>query len=289
MYFAFASMLFYTTRELISRKLIKDNYSHNRVLLGMRLYGLIFVLFFFVSNYEKESFQNILYININIVYLLIALSSGILGIYLSFRSMRNVSVSDSIPISAVRPIFTIIFSFLLFKDKPTDIGYLGILLIICSVVFSNLISRGVKVSDLRLNLKNKDVQYLLVAVFCFAVSGISYKYIANWIDNSLYIMLVYVSNIIFYSPVILSKMKTGIDFHFDKKLLILGIVAFAGFFFNNLAFQNISATNVVMIQESGAIITLIASMVMFNEKEKYLQKIAVSFVAVAGIVLLTVS
>lgn len=235
--------------------------------------------------------------NVNpIFYFFMLLSIG-LDVIAFICSIKGIQLSDLsliVPLSSFLPVFTIIFNAILFKEFPTQIKFIGIILIVIGVYVLNLkdIKRGFlkPIQDVAFN---RGAQLFFFANLIWAITPIFQKQaiLATFPQRPTYISVVNSVGIFSILLIILFIRKQKISISVVKKysplFLVFGVLGAASQF---AAFTAFSLTNVAYpnaVFKLSTLITVIVGGVLLKEKN-IKTRIAATIIMLTGVTLLII-
>lgn len=199
-----------------------------------------------------------------------------------FKAYQTMNPSRFAILFALRAVFTLIFSSILLNESLTFENFLGLILIIASIVLINYEKGGFK-------LQKGDL-FALYTAFAFGTSNTNDRFLLNTIDVYPYMVLGFILpalvNLVIYNKRF-RPFKTYINQEYLKKMALLCII-YAGsaiFFFVALEATD-NSSQLASLNLLNGVITVLLSIVIFKEKDKLLLKIIAALISLIGLLLI---
>ncbi|MDF2942378.1 MAG: hypothetical protein K0S01_1236 [Herbinix sp.] len=254
--FAIISGIFVSLRELYIKKYIKQ--SPEIISFTTRFYGSF--VFIFIAYQGNIKINNIpLFIGITLLTVLITAFTTLIRL----RLIKAEDLSLTTPWLGAVPLFVVLWSVILYKDVPSIVALIGIVLV-CIGAFT------INMQGKRLQVKKASIWMLFIAVLLGfttsvdkiaigASSAVTYSLI--WTIASAGLMYV------------VAKKKTKQVIIVDKHLMMQAVLWVAEFLFQMLAIQKVSQmssgpTYVKTLTMLNIVITTIVSSILFKEKDR---------------------
>jgi drug/metabolite transporter (DMT)-like permease len=254
--FAVISGVFVSLREMYIKKYIKQ--SPEVISFTTRFYGsFVFVIIAFQGNIKINNIP--LFMGITFLTVIITAFATLIRL----RLIKAEDLSLTTPWLGAIPMFVVLWSMLLYREVPSIIAFLGILLVCFGTFAINLQGR-------RLQVKKASLWMLLTAallgfttsvdkIAIGASSAITYSLI--WTITSACLMY------------FIAKKKTKQVILVDKHLIVQALLWVIEFLFQMLAVQSVSEmasgpTYVKTLTMLNIVITTVASGIVFKEKDR---------------------
>jgi drug/metabolite transporter (DMT)-like permease len=254
--FAVISGVFVSLREMYIKKYIKQ--SPEVISFTTRFYGsFVFVIIAFQGNIKINNIP--LFMGITFLTVIITAFATLIRL----RLIKAEDLSLTTPWLGAIPMFVVLWSMLLYREVPSIIAFLGILLVYFGTFAINLQGR-------RLQVKKASLWMLLTAtllgfttsvdkIAIGASSAITYSLI--WTITSAFLMY------------FVAKKKTKQVILVDKHLIVQALLWVIEFLFQMLAVQSVSEmasgpTYVKTLTMLNIVITTVASGIVFKEKDR---------------------
>jgi drug/metabolite transporter (DMT)-like permease len=224
--------------------------------------------------------------------MLLSIGLDVIAFICSIKGIQLSDLSLIVPLSSFLPVFTIIFNAILFKEFPTQIKFIGIILIVIGVYVLNLkdIKRGFlkPIQDVAFN---RGAQLFFFANLIWAITPIFQKQaiLATFPQRPTYISVVNSVGIFSILLIILFIRKQKISISVVKKysplFLVFGVLGAASQY---AAFTAFSLTNVAYpnaIFKLSTLITVIVGGMLLKEKN-IASRIIATIIMLTGVILL---
>ncbi len=287
--FAIISALAITSRTIYTKKILNEKIGPFftiwiTVFIGMILSGLITIIVGFST--PTADFWPILFIRVMLDC--IALVSFTYAI-------KQKEVSLVVPMLTFSPVLTSITSFLMVGQLPSNLGVIGI----CIIVFGGLmvILSEVNYRNFSANIPLlKTTALVLVTLICWSFLAPLHKL---GIDNSSSITYLFFGNIafslVFFLPAVLidkSDFKRFLKLKVSPAVYLLGLFLIIEFGSQLIAIQSGLVGYVSAIKSSNIVITTIAAIVLLKErpgKLKLFIRLLGTFAAAVGVALIVLA
>lgn len=196
--------------------------------------------------------------------------------------MQFIEASESIILSSVRVVITIVASIIFLQESFNGLNILGTILILASILLVTNLKRGIKF--------NKGVVYTFaMALFsglAIVVDGFNVRHhdVVSYsaIVNSLIVIIL----LMFY-PKAVKQWKYFISLNFLKKMLPLGVFATVQGVAYLLALSYGGNTaQVGTIRQASVIVTVLLAVILLNEKDNLVRKLIAAVLVTVGVILL---
>lgn len=255
------------------------------------LYGILALVF-----YTPVFIYFVLNNSINLVPLVLAaaLASGTINIlaYLAFdEAMKETDISEVVPLTRTQPVFVGILGALLLSETLSTANIGGIVAVTAGS-YVVLRQKKDKLTAPLIKIKHSRAhQYALIAALLWSSMAIIDRFATQQISPEVYTFMIYTVMVAGLSTNMLvdekRKVKTVKKAFKRNKLMYLlsgGIAAFASLMIFT-AFSLAPASKVIPILQLQVLISVIAGILLFNEKGS-LQKLIGSIILLAGVVLI---
>ena len=208
-----------------------------------------------------------------------------------YKALQGEQISYLIPLLAFSPVITSIFGYIFFREVPSFLGFMGILLIVSSVYILNISKVKESIFEPFKRLSgNKSVRYLSVMMISYsigividkvAISGANFYYYAfvNYLFVSINLFII----ALYKAKSKLSQIRTNI-----KPFMAIGIIIAIYTLLRLYALQSSPSSYVASIMASSTIFTTIFGLIILKENN-FKTKIIVAGVATLGMVLIKLS
>jgi drug/metabolite transporter (DMT)-like permease len=224
----------------------------------------------------SQNYQPVIW---NFLLMVLLYSTGGIAMFKAYQSMNP---SRFAILFALRAVFTLVFSSILLNESLTAANFLGLVLIIASIVLINYEKGGFK-------LQKGDL-FALYTAFAFGTSNTNDRFLLNSIAVYPYMVLGFILpalvNLVIYNRRF-RDYKTFLNQSYLKKMFLLCII-YAGsaiFFFVALEATN-NSSQLASLNLLNGVITVLMSIVIFKEKDKLLIKIIAALVSLVGLLLI---
>jgi drug/metabolite transporter (DMT)-like permease len=287
--FAIICAILYATLHLLCKKTIRkeDPRYVTFSLLFTRAVFLLLVVYFL---WDKLIFNLNTIIGLVIIGLIIAVAD-----ILYFKSIKNGSISRTIPLLSITPLFTLPLAFVLVGELPGLLGIGGICLLVLGIYILNLekLTREHLFDPLKSIFKHKSSKYMLIVAAVFGLASSMDKFIiinSNVLTRlfmGVYFALFFVTVYLLLTDKKHFIKKVKITFN-DRYLLIflIAIIAFFTLVAQFIAISLTYAAYVIAIKRTSAIFAVIAAHFIFREKKNFGHALTGTIFLVAGAVML---
>ena len=246
------------------------------------LAGFCTLAFLFVAITTKDAFEiDFTYLPIILLKSLIIVVVWGIGIYVVKK--LPVSLYEILKLSTI--VFSVILSWIIFKEVITVKILTGIIIVLLGLVLVNLISDNRDNKEVSLKL----ILIMLVSCFLSAVSAIIDKGILSHITSSqLQFWFMLFLMIAFWVILIIKEKKVNfknIKNNYWIILIALSITLGDRFLFKANSEPESSVSIIMVLKQLSVIESIILGKIMFNEKN-IIKKLMCSLVVIAGIVLI---
>ena len=221
----------------------------------------LFVLLYF--NFPQK-------INSNVYY--IAVLNGILLIvttYMLVKALQISKLSISLPMLSLTPLFLIVTSYITLNEMPTQLGFLGIFLVVIGAYITHLkdYKKGF-FEPFKLLIKNKGSLYIIIVAFIWSITANLFK--IGILDSNpiFFTTLVFTIISLLMLPLFFNKLNEKmkeIKTNFNKLILLGFSSAFAT---TAAAYSMLIAIvpYVISLKRSSVIFAIFFGYLFFNEK-----------------------
>lgn len=253
------------------------------VLWVLYMFALPFLLILLFFNYPE---------NINPkVYWIAGLNAFLLALtmYFILKAIQESSLSKSIPMLSLTPLFLLVTSYLMVNEFPSFYGVMGVILIVFGAYAINIkqYKEGI-FEPFRHLYKDKGSRYILFAAFIMSIMANLFKLGILNSNPAYYNVLIYSFIPIILSPFLINGFKRKIlDIKKNfKTLLLLGFSSAFMATASSLALLTAIVPYVISLKRSSIIFSIFYGYFMFREKDiKY--ALVGSFVMLLGVILIT--
>lgn len=273
--------VFLASVSAIMQRLLMRDQKNDAIVASVLLQiisGLIIGLVGLITN-QLNMVQNYGPVIWNFLLMIILYSTGGIAMFKAYQTMNP---SRFAILFALRAVFTLIFSSILLNESLTFENFLGLILIIASIVLINYEKGGFK-------LQKGDL-FALYTAFAFGTSNTNDRFLLNTIDVYPYMVLGFILpalvNLVIYNKRF-RPFKTYINQEYLKKMALLCII-YAGsaiFFFVALEATD-NSSQLASLNLLNGVITVLMSIVIFKEKDKLLLKIIAALISLIGLLLI---
>lgn len=273
--------VFLASVSAIMQRLLMRDQKNDAIVASVLLQiisGLIIGLVGLITN-QLNMVQNYGPVIWNFLLMIILYSTGGIAMFKAYQTMNP---SRFAILFALRAVFTLIFSSILLNESLTLENFLGLILIIASIVLINYEKGGFK-------LQKGDL-FALYTAFAFGTSNTNDRFLLNTIDVYPYMVLGFILpalvNLVIYNKRF-RPFKTYINQEYLKKMALLCII-YAGsaiFFFVALEATD-NSSQLASLNLLNGVITVLMSIVIFKEKDKLLLKIIAALISLMGLLLI---
>lgn len=250
---------------------------YNLITLPFLLVGFLFYKVPAVSSY----FYAI--VGINVIIWLIAM-------FLLMKSLQESDFSISIPLLSFTPIFLLFVSYALLREFPTNLGLVGILIVVFGsyILHISSIKHGY-LEPLKSIFKNKGI-YMIIAAFLFSITA-SLAKIGIQLSNPAYFMFIHylftsiILMILFFNRLKHNKIIIKQNL---KYIFIIGISVASSELLAGTAFNSAIVPYVISLKRSNIIFSVILGFFLFKEKN-FKETIIGAIIMFIGAVLITLS
>jgi uncharacterized membrane protein len=221
---------------------------------------------------------------INVVVFLIAM-------FLIIKSLEMSDLSLSIPMLSFTPVFLLFTSYILLRELPNLVGFIGVFVVVIGSYVLNIASiKYGYFEPLKSIFKNKSVFNMLVVAFLFSITA-SLSKIGIKLSNPAYFMFVhYLFASIFLIILFFKRFKYNIK-HLRKNSKYFIIYGIAAAFSELLAATALIFTivpYVISLKRISVIFSVIIGLLFFQEKN-FKEKIVGTIIMFAGATLIILS
>lgn len=205
-----------------------------------------------------------------------------------YKALQGAEISYLVPILSFSPIITSIFGYIFFKETPTILGLLGMLLIVSGIYILNVTKVGEGIFEPLKHLSgNKSVRYLSIMLAFYSIAIVIDKVAITGANMYFYAFVNYLLVTISLFCITLYKAKSKlIELRTNfKPFAFIGLIVAVYTLLRFYALQHGTSSYVSAIMASSTIFTTIFGIIFLKEQNKYV-KIAVACIATIGIILL---
>ena len=272
----------------ITQKKVLFNLSALEFSFLLSIANLVFSIpFFFFIDYDT----------INILNLLILLVKSVIGVaaFLCVMiALKNLEISNTLPLLALTPGFVAVFAFLLLGESLKTVEVIGLMFLIFGTFI--LESKNLKefVSPFSVFLKSKYHRYIILALFLFTASSILDKLLLiklNLSPISLTAFQHIYFAILFSIIYLISSRKTKIDSVGFKKenigwIALISLLTIGYRYTQIVAVSLASVALVLAIKRTSVFWATVIGGKLFNDKDLLKRSIAAILILVGAILIL---
>ena len=272
----------------ITQKKVLFNLSALEFSFLLSIANLVFSIpFFFFIDYDT----------INILNLLILLVKSVIGVaaFLCVMiALKNLEISNALPLLALTPGFVAVFAFLLLGESLKTVEVIGLMFLIFGTFI--LESKNLKefVSPFSVFLKSKYHRYIILALFLFTASSILDKLLLiklNLSPISLTAFQHIYFAILFSIIFLISSRKTKIDSVGFKKenigwIALISLLTIGYRYTQIVAVSLASVALVLAIKRTSVFWATVIGGKLFNDKDLLKRSIAAILILVGAILIL---
>ncbi len=274
------SVCLYSISVLLQRILLREDKSDPIAysVFFQLLTGLMIGVFGFL--FSDMSFPNLKPLFFNLVLMVLLYAFGSVAI---FKALKTLEASRFTIIFASRALFTILASSLLLGESLSLQQFLGTFLILTGVVLVNIKST-------RLAFSKKEFLALFAAV-SFGLGNTNDRFLLQEFKVYPYVFLGFVLPAVLITllyPYKVKKMKIFLEGRVLVKMLLLCLIyAVAAItFFSALQIAD-NSSQVVSVNLTSVIVTVLLAIVFLNEREHLLQKLLGALLSFMGLLLVS--
>ena len=269
-FFAATSAFLYAFRGILEKKIVGHT---NKYILGfaIRLFALPFFLIPFIFYPELLIAPSQLTINFWLPIILICFVMTPLETIFYYEALKEEELSLALPILSLAPIITIFAAAGLFREFPSFVGFLGIILILVGIyaLKINYVHEGI-LAPLKHLRKSRGVQLMLVVMISLGFGSILDK-IALTASNAFFFAAVNYL-LLCCTLFILTWFKARRHFgqlitHY-RAFSVLGMFVAGYTIFYLLALQSGVTSYVLAIKNASILFTIIFSLIILKEKNR---------------------
>jgi drug/metabolite transporter (DMT)-like permease len=254
--FAIISGIFVSLRELYIKKYIK--HSPEIISFTTRFYGsIIFIIIAFRGNIKVTNIP--VFMGVTLLTVIVTAVATLIRLKL----IKEVDLSLTTPWLGCIPMFVVLWSMILYREKPGVLALLGIALV-CVGAFTINLQGG------RIQINRASLWMLFITVLLGLTTSVDK--IAIGASSAITYSLIWTisSAVLMYG---VAKTKTKKVMIIDKHLILQAVLWVGEFLFQMLAMQNISQissgqTYVKTLTMLNIVITTIISGIIFGESER---------------------
>ena len=285
-WFAFASAVLISIETILEKKILKKEHAMQFSTILAISVAVISLIFLPYLNFDNINIDSII-----IIYLNSWLAT--ISFLLVSKAIRHMEVSLVSPLLSFGPIFILIFSLIILKEKITNFHLLGIFL----VMFGSYILKS-KESDffapIKEIIKSKYIHYIFIALALNGVTATLDRYFlkdAVNIDPISYFFLISMFLAINYSILIsiLHKGLKDINKGFEVSgiiIIILAILVILSRIFLYQAFSQVSAFLAEPVKRISVLFVILFGGPLYHEKQIF-KKFIASLIMLGGIYIIT--
>lgn len=274
--FAFCSIFFFTALGILQRIIAvsSNNQRAMSVLFNFIAAGMALILFFVTGSYKNFSFPSGYQ-----PWLVLLVASFGYGMFERgrFVASKLIDASLLVTLGNINVLVAFVGSLILYNEKLTLDKTIGSLLIIFSLI---LVSLGK-------NKKKFPLKSILIVLGVYSMLGVGWmldKYGAHFFKAETYNIIIWIAPIFFiYFPQIKFKFIKQEFKTASWRIFLLAGLNVVGYYFQLKALSLTEATKVIPILQTGTILTVIAGVILLNERENMVRKIIAGLIAVAGV------
>lgn len=245
----------------------------NEVTINQQMFFRNLISLIIMFPYIGKTSNQIKEIKNNIVSLCLRSVFGICAVYTLFKATSIGLQGIVSAINKLSPLFVIMLSSMVMKEKVTGRIYLAIIISIIGIVFI--------LPDFTLN----DIKAILFALLSAFFNGCAYTvlgYLKGKVSPKLVVLFFSAFTCLFFLPTII---KTNIIFSFETIAGIIGIGVFAaiGQICVTMSYQVASVSDVALYENWGTFFSIILSYLIFREQYNLRMLIGTIFLVLSSV------
>ncbi|MGH7245813.1 MAG: EamA family transporter [Candidatus Levyibacteriota bacterium] len=287
--FAFLALCTSVVGFLLAKSVLKTKsifdpiaYAANSFMLG----GIFATVFYFVTSFHLQDFQNLFHGNM-LLFLLLDVLAWAIGSLLFYPSFKHIPLSETTIIGSFQGFFVFLFGSFLFKTELLNLTRIsGGLLILFAIIFLYY-----KKGSFTFN-KYSALFFFAIAIFGLAATldsvivvhkffTIFFLLIFNFGLTGLTVLLLHLKSVPKLKELYLYK-KTRVIVILNSSLTFISFV-----FIYNAYKLHVAASQVNMILSSQTILVVLFASIVFKEKNNVWKKIIAGMIAGIGVYLLS--
>lgn len=214
--------------------------------------------------------------------ILSAFTALVLGDYLLLRSLKDIGVARTVPISSTYPLFVVVWSALFYGRETSFLIVIGIGFIVAAI---KLISEPKQKMSVDTSLYTKGAVIALSAAICWSISIVMLDYLTQFLPSEAVAGFRFI-----VSAVMLSAIVSHSGFFWDKNSLMwIGIGGASVLIVSNYAFveaiRMVGSATVAPITSVYPVISVIMATIFLREKLS-LKVVAGTLLSFSGVMLI---
>jgi len=284
LFLSLASGILVAVKNVITRKLVflTDRWVilYSKYLF-VSLFALLLILFTGIPEIKPAFYYSII----------IASVIDVMAGACFLNAIASTQLAKTFPLVAFTPIFLIGTSFVFLGELPSISALAGILLIVCGAYLLGAESIKVGVLEpIRLLLKEKGQQQMLIAAFLFSFMAVFFKKAILNSSPFFAFAITQLLSTLFLTLLFLKKKTLGLLFKGTtdnfKPLFVAGIVGFLSGITLFAAFKLGLAAYVISVRRTSILFTIILGYVFFKE-DHLIKSLIIGSIMVLGILLIS--
>jgi uncharacterized membrane protein len=273
------SILFFSFSTILQKILLRNDKTDPMAFsIFFQLFvGIIIGMFGFVT--LGLSFPNVIPLFFNLIIMIIVYALG--NIFL-FKALQKIDVSEFTVIFSGRTVCTIIASSLLLKEGLNFHQYIGMILILISIIF-------VTVRTFSFGFSKQEF-YALASAVCFGLATTNDRFLLGHFQLYTYVAMAFIIPALCTIPIYPSSISHMSIFLKSKFLIRMFVLCFlyaisAICFFSALQIGN-NSSQIASINQVTVIFTVLLSIFILKERENIFKKMIGAVLSFIGIILL---
>jgi drug/metabolite transporter (DMT)-like permease len=214
---------------------------------------------------------------------------NVIGAICFFASLRLTDLSLATPMLALTPVFLTLNSYIILGERPSLIGFIGILSVVLGVFFINIPKNSNKFLHAFHSIKNNKGILLMLFVALVWSFSIPYDKMATLSSDFLFApawTALFCG--IFFTIYAVLKFKNTVPRLYKNALkgsLLIGLASFIGTAFTNLSYYYALTAYVISVKRLSVLFGVLLGIYLFKEQESK-KRIIGAIIAIAGVVLI---
>lgn len=256
----------------------------------MFIFAIPLTILYVIPTYTSIPLDNFLFLLTTAISTLGFITANILII----KATEYSPLSLTVPFLAITPIPAILIEFIVLGNTPTLYGFTGILLVaIGGYVLNASKSKNGILEPIKAIAREKGSLLAILAAITFALGGTLTKYAVEASNETAFITMWAIINIIVATPLVLicGKCKTQIKNTFNKKnftkLFAMGSMFAIAYIAYSIAIVDANASYILALKRTSGLFSVLIGWLIFKEI-KITERMAGATIMVAGVVLIAV-
>lgn len=214
---------------------------------------------------------------------------SLIGLLLIVKALQISDLSLAQPLLAFTPVFLILTSIPLLREKPSLLGFLGIILIVIGAYFLQLGQGKGVLGPIKALAKDQGARLMMIVALIYSVSSATNKVAVQSSNPITYIlfaqliMALLLLPMVFKSKEAFSSIKPNI-----KWLVLLGFLVSLELFFHMTALQLSLASYVISLKRTSVLFSIILGAIIFKEKN-IKSRLVAGLIMLAGVIIISLS